>query len=70
MCFVFADGYVFFQGSLDTLGSWTSVVYGCGENKKLGDDYKIRTGGGPYHGGEFLQTKCADYSGPIVSSHW
>ncbi|KAI8496510.1 UDP-glucuronosyltransferase 2A1 [Branchiostoma belcheri] len=59
----YTDAYVFVTGTLETLGTWTSMYVGCGHSSTaaVGQVTNIRFGGGHSHSGEFVHTSCNGY---------
>ncbi|XP_078701801.1 uncharacterized protein LOC144927883 isoform X3 [Branchiostoma floridae x Branchiostoma belcheri] len=59
----YTGGYVFIRGTLETLGTWTSMYVGCGlsSTAAVGQVTYVRFGGGPSHSGEFVHTSCNGY---------
>ncbi|XP_066264138.1 uncharacterized protein [Branchiostoma lanceolatum] len=61
----YTGSYVFLNGTLETLGSWTKMRVGCNHPytyAAVGQVTKIRFGGGPYHSGEFVHSSCNAYA--------
>jgi LruC domain-containing protein len=66
-------GYVFFNGILETAGSWTSLYAGCNTYwVNVGASHTFRSGGAVSHTGEFIHSYCNDYSttGNAIVSRW
>jgi len=63
----YSGAYLFYNGRLETFGSWTSMFAGCSKYANVGTNISLRTGGenGEWyyqHVGEYIHSICADYS--------
>ena len=58
----YTDGYLYFTGTLQTYGSFSSILIGCSYYKYLGNVTFFRTGGAFMHTGEYIHSVCNDYS--------
>jgi len=63
----YSGAYVYYNGRLETFGSWSSMFVGCSNYATVGTNRVFRTGGenGEWkyqHVGEYIHSSCADYT--------